>query len=156
MLENMTTGEKALIGATAIGIAALVFHKPTRNAVGLSDRVKAKGKKTTWTVVYNPKTKPNITNTFTTVRKFNNPQEAIEEVIKVGGKNQKQLLNWSKAEIDKHKEDSRKNMLAFPGEITDLPPRILKNIGKTEILKNRKLAALRNYPVDIDKGIKFY
>jgi hypothetical protein len=37
MLENMTTGEKALIGATAIGIAALVFHKPTRNAVGLSD-----------------------------------------------------------------------------------------------------------------------
>ena len=40
MLENMTTGEKALIGATAIGIAALVFHKPTRNAVGLSDRRK--------------------------------------------------------------------------------------------------------------------
>ena len=37
MLENMTTGEKALIGATALGIAALVFHKPTRNAVGLSD-----------------------------------------------------------------------------------------------------------------------
>jgi hypothetical protein len=42
MLENMTTGEKALIGATAIGIAALVFHKPTRNAVGLADRVKSK------------------------------------------------------------------------------------------------------------------
>ena len=37
MLENMTTGEKALIGATAIGISALVFYKPTRNAVGLSD-----------------------------------------------------------------------------------------------------------------------
>ena len=37
MFETMTTGEKALIGATAIGIAALVFHKPTRNAVGLSD-----------------------------------------------------------------------------------------------------------------------
>jgi len=42
MLENMTTGEKALIGATAIGIAALVFHKPTRNAVGLSDGRRAK------------------------------------------------------------------------------------------------------------------
>ena len=38
----MTTGEKALIGATAIGIAALVFHKPTRNAVGLSDRSRTK------------------------------------------------------------------------------------------------------------------
>ena len=38
MLENMTTGEKALIGATAVGIAALIFHKPTRNAVGLADR----------------------------------------------------------------------------------------------------------------------
>ena len=42
MLENMTTGEKVIAGATAIGIAALVFHKPTRNAVGLSDRVRNK------------------------------------------------------------------------------------------------------------------
>ena len=42
MLNNMTTGEKALIGATAIGIAALVFHKPTRNAVGLSDGKRAR------------------------------------------------------------------------------------------------------------------
>ena len=37
MLENMTTEEKVIAGITAVGIAALVFHKPTRNAVGLSD-----------------------------------------------------------------------------------------------------------------------
>jgi hypothetical protein len=37
MLENLTTGEKVIAGITAVGIAALVFHKPTRNAVGLSD-----------------------------------------------------------------------------------------------------------------------
>ncbi len=40
MLENMTTEEKVIAGLTAVGIAALVFHKPTRNAVGLSDRRK--------------------------------------------------------------------------------------------------------------------
>ena len=40
MLENMTTGEKVIAGATAVGIAALIFHKPTRNAVGLADRYK--------------------------------------------------------------------------------------------------------------------
>jgi hypothetical protein len=33
----MTTEEKVIAGITAVGIAALVFHKPTRNAVGLSD-----------------------------------------------------------------------------------------------------------------------
>jgi hypothetical protein len=43
MLENMTTEEKVIAGITAVGIAALVFHKPTRNAVGLSDRMRAKG-----------------------------------------------------------------------------------------------------------------
>ncbi len=37
MLENMTREEKVIAGITAVGIAALVFHKPTRNAVGLSD-----------------------------------------------------------------------------------------------------------------------
>jgi len=37
MLENMTTEEKVIAGLTAVGIAALIFHKPTRNAVGLSD-----------------------------------------------------------------------------------------------------------------------
>jgi len=42
MLENMTTGEKVIAGATAVGIAALIFHKPTRNAVGLSDGKKRK------------------------------------------------------------------------------------------------------------------
>jgi hypothetical protein len=41
MLENMTTEEKVIAGITAVGIAALVFHKPTRNAVGLSDGRKA-------------------------------------------------------------------------------------------------------------------
>jgi hypothetical protein len=41
MLENMTTEEKVIAGITAVGIAALVFHKPTRSAVGLSDRVKS-------------------------------------------------------------------------------------------------------------------
>ncbi len=47
MLENMTTEEKVIAGITAVGIAALVFHKPTRNAVGLSDgreNIKATGK----------------------------------------------------------------------------------------------------------------
>ncbi len=44
MLENMTTEEKVIAGITAVGIAALVFHKPTRNAVGLSDRRKRKEK----------------------------------------------------------------------------------------------------------------
>jgi hypothetical protein len=41
MLENLTTGEKVIAGATAVGIAALIFHKPTRNAVGLADGRKA-------------------------------------------------------------------------------------------------------------------
>jgi hypothetical protein len=40
MLENLTTGEKVIAGATAVGIAALIFHKPTRNAVGLADKRK--------------------------------------------------------------------------------------------------------------------
>jgi ribosomal protein L31E len=42
MLENMTTEEKVIAGLTAVGIAALVFHKPTRNAVGLSDGRRSK------------------------------------------------------------------------------------------------------------------
>lgn len=44
MLDNMTTGEKVIAGATAVGIAALIFHKPTRNAVGLSDGKRGKAK----------------------------------------------------------------------------------------------------------------
>ena len=44
MLENLTTGEKVIAGATAVGIAALIFHKPTRNAVGLADGRKRRNK----------------------------------------------------------------------------------------------------------------
>jgi len=37
MLDNLTTTEKVLTGAVAIGITALIFHKPTRNSIGLSE-----------------------------------------------------------------------------------------------------------------------
>ena len=38
MLDNLTTAEKVGVGAVAIGITALILHKPTRTAVGLADK----------------------------------------------------------------------------------------------------------------------
>jgi hypothetical protein len=42
MLDNLTTAEKVGVGAVAIGITALILHKPTRKAVGLADRSRTK------------------------------------------------------------------------------------------------------------------
>ena len=85
MLENMTTGEKVIAGATAVGIAALIFHKPTRNVVGLSDNTKEskayyyfKGKKYT---LYKSGPKEVVNNYL---KEYGIPKWAKAKKIKVG------------------------------------------------------------------------
>lgn len=95
MLDNLTTGEKVIAGATAVGIAALIFHKPTRNAVGLADKNKGLDKKTIKAIA---KAEKYVKNNFDpTVTKIGGGYELFE-ILPNGDSKRRKYMGYSLAQ----------------------------------------------------------